>query len=435
MKITVIGQWHLGTVTASCLAAAGHEVTGYDPDSDVISGLAAGRIPVMEPGLAELIGEQVTKGNLRFSDNPAEAVRDAEIAWVAFDTPVDEKDQADVDYVIEQVHLVFPHLGKGVLVLISSQLPVGTTRRLEQDYAQRFGSRRVTFAFSPENLRLGRALSAFTEADRVVIGTRSERDKAMLSALFRPFTKRIEWMQIESAEMTKHALNAFLATSIVFMNEVAGICEAVGADAREVERGLKSDVRIGQNAYLAPGSAFAGGTLARDVAFLEEVGGRTARNVRLLSAVRPSNDFHKTWTASAATRLCNGDLQGARVAVWGLTYKPGTNTLRRSAALELCRWLVEQGADVHAHDPSVVELPPESMSFVSLHATPADALQGAHLLILATAWPQYRLISAETIVSAMAKPYVIDPSRFVEQNVLSDPRIVYAAFGRGNPLP
>jgi UDPglucose 6-dehydrogenase len=435
LKIAVLGQWHLGTVTAGCLAAAGHDVTGFDPDPGIVSDLKTGQLPVMEPGLAELIGDQVKKGRLRFSDDAVEAVTGAEIVWVAFDTPVDENDHADVEHVVGQVTRVFPHLERSALVLVSSQLPVGTTRRLEQAYSATFGEGLVTFAASPENLRLGRALQDFTKPDRIVVGIRDDRDRPKLSALFAPFTQTIEWMLVESAEMTKHALNAFLATSVAFANEIAGICEDVGADARQVERGLKSDGRIGPGAYLSPGSAFAGGTLARDIGFLEEIGDRTSHNVRLLSAVRQSNDFQKTWTARTALRLCGSDLKGKRITVWGLTYKPGTDTLRRSASVELCTWLAEKGAEVHAHDPAVRDLPPALVGRFSLHASAAEALKNSHLLILATAWPQYCQVSAETIVAAMAEPVVIDPNRFAEQTITADRRIVYAAVGRGDLLP
>src|SRR5262249_19142379 len=231
------------------------------------------------------------------------------------------------------------HLRDGAIVLVSSQLPVGSTARLAAM------APRLRFACSPENLRLGKAIEVFTKPDRVIVGVRDMETRILLAQLFAPITSQLEWMTIESAEMTKHAINAFLAVSVTFANELASVCERVGADAKEVERGLKTESRIGPKAYLAPGAAFAGGTLARDVAFLTELGARHGLVLPLLGGVRPSNDAHQQW---ARRRLEDrlGSLAGATVAVWGLTYKPGTDTLRRSAAIELCRSLAAAGATV-----------------------------------------------------------------------------------------
>ncbi|MBA3872819.1 MAG: UDP-glucose/GDP-mannose dehydrogenase family protein, partial [Anaerolineae bacterium] len=267
MEICVVGLWHLGMVTAACMAKIGHHVTGYDADKDLIEKLQAGETPLFEPGLKDLIQAGITTGNLQFSAEAA-AVAQAELVWVTYDTPVDENDVADVDFVVDQVTHLLPFMRQDTLVLISSQLPVGTTARLEAAYHTANPNGSITFAYSPENLRLGNAIRVFMEPDRIIIGIRHETDKVRIAEALKPITNNIEWMSAESAEMTKHALNAFLATSVAFMNEIATLCEQVGADAREVERGLKSEVRIGPRAYLRPGGAFAGGTLARDLVFL-----------------------------------------------------------------------------------------------------------------------------------------------------------------------
>jgi UDPglucose 6-dehydrogenase len=247
-----------------------------------------------------------------------------------------------VESVVRAAASLFPHLRDGAVMLVSSQLPVGTTQRLESMFAETAGGRRAGFAYSPENLRLGKAIDVFAHPDRVVAGVRSEADRATIAELLRPFTDRIEWMSVESAEMTKHALNAFLATSVTFINEIAALCEQVGADASEVERGLKSEARIGPKAYLSPGGAFAGGTLARDVMFLSELGRQKGIATHLLSSVKTSNDAHRQWAQRRLAQLLDG-VSGRTVAVWGLTYKPGTDTLRRSSAIELCKWLGSQG--------------------------------------------------------------------------------------------
>ena len=259
MKVCVLGLWHLGTVTAACLAAGGHQVSGLDFDQAVVANLKNGQPPLFEPGLEELVKQGLESGRLDFSSSAAEAVREARVIWVTYDTPVDDDDNADVEYVVERVARLFPYLEAGQAVLISSQLPVGTSKQLEALFAAARPGVAVSFSYSPENLRLGKAISVFSQPDRVVIGVRAEESRKRFAELLAPFTTHIEWMSVESAEMTKHALNAFLATSVTFINEIAAICEQVGADAKEVERGLKSESRIGPKAYLGPGGAFAGG--------------------------------------------------------------------------------------------------------------------------------------------------------------------------------
>ncbi|OGN64105.1 MAG: hypothetical protein A3E26_04460 [Chlamydiae bacterium RIFCSPHIGHO2_12_FULL_49_32] len=428
MNICVLGLWHLGTVTAACLASSGHRVAGLDFDEPIIRNLQEGRPPLFEPGLEDLVKMGLRNRSLSFTTDSVAALKDANIIWVAYDTPVDEEDRADVSFVIERVESVFAHIPKGALVLISSQLPVGTTRLLEEIYAKSFLDKQISFAYSPENLRLGKAISIFTEPDRVVVGIRSERDKLPIAAMLRPFTERIEWMSVESAEMTKHALNAFLATSVVFINEIATICEQVGADAKEVERGLKSEARIGQKAYLSPGGAFAGGTLARDISFLTELGERSGKKLPMLSNVRTSNAEHKNWARNKLLELVE-HWRGFSVAVWGLTYKPGTDTLRRSSAIELCRWLVKMGVSVQAHDPVVKALPEDLAPHVALCTSELAALEGARALVVATQWPDYRAVGADKILAMGEAPLILDPDRFLVKTLGSDPRLRYFAVG------
>jgi UDPglucose 6-dehydrogenase len=422
MKICVFGLWHLGTVTAACLAYAGHQVVGLDFDSGVVDGLKGGKPPLFEPGLAELI-----RGcsNLSFTKDAESALKYAEVVWVTFDTPVDQDDNADVDYVVKCVERLFPFMKPGMLVLISSQLPVGSTRRLESACPVEG----ISFAYSPENLRLGKAIEVFTKPDRVVVGIRSERDRERIEAIFRPWNPRIEWMSVESAEMTKHAVNAFLATSVTFINELAGICEWVGADAKEVERGLKSESRIGPKAYLSPGAAFAGGTLARDVSFLTQIGAKHQLPTHLLSGVHAANNAHKNWARRRLGELL-GSLQGRRIAVWGLTYKPGTDTLRRSSSVELCLWLNQQGACVQAHDPAIRSLPAELGDTIGLYSEASAALADADALVVATEWPDYKQIASATLATAMKSPTVLDASRFLASTLGADPRIRYLTVGK-----
>jgi UDPglucose 6-dehydrogenase len=432
VKVCVLGLWHLGTVTAACLAAGGHDVTALDLDPTVVADLAAGRPPLFEPGLEDLVKAGLTTGHLRFTTDVAQASKGADLVWVTYDTPVDDDDRANIEAVVSRTRKLFPHLCDGALVLVSSQVPVGTTRRLEQLFAEESGGRTVGFACSPENLRLGKAIEVFTHPDRVIVGVRSAADRAKVVELFRPFTDRIEWMSVESAEMTKHALNAFLATSVTFINEIAAICEQVGADAADVERGLKSETRIGLKAYLSPGGAFAGGTLARDIVFLSQLGQARGVATNLLSSVKVSNDAHRQWANHRLVQLLGG-VRGKTVALWGLTYKPGTDTLRRSSAVELCHWLHEQGATVHAHDPAVKKLPPDLVSYLRLADNPLEAATGASALIVTTAWPEYRHVVADQVAGRMVRPLVLDANRFLGETLGRDGGIEYFSVGKPNP--
>jgi UDPglucose 6-dehydrogenase len=237
-------------------------------------------------------------------------------------------------------------------------------------------------------------------------------------------------MSVESAEMSKHALNAFLAASVAFINEIAALCEQVGADAADVERALKSDTRIGPKAYLSPGGAFAGGTLARDVVFLSALGRTRGVTTPVLSSVTSSNDAHRGW---AQRRLCQllDDVSGVTVGVWGLTYKPGTDTLRRSNAIELCRWLVEHGASVRAHDPAVAALPADLAGHMTLADSPLATLDGASALVVATPWPMYRDIAPADAAARMSRCLVLDANRFTAATFGSDRRIEYFSVGKG----
>ena len=428
MKVCVVGLWHLGTVTAACLASGGHKVTGLDFDQQIITDLKNGQPPLFEPGLEDLVKKGLASGDLDFSADPAEAICDAQVIWVAYDTPVDENDKADVEYVVDRVSQIFPYLEAGQEVLISSQLPVGTSKRLELLFAQSRPNIDVSFSYSPENLRLGKAISVFTHPDRVVIGVRNEKSRNVFAELLAAYTDHIEWMSVESAEMTKHALNAFLATSVTFINEIAAICEQVGADAKEVERGLKSESRIGPKAYLGPGGAFAGGTLARDIAFLTQIGQQKDLPLHLIPAVRSSNDAHKNWPRRRLAQLL-GDLAGKTVAIWGLTYKPGTDTLRRSSAIELCQWLLSQHVQVKAHDPAVKSLP-KDLTAIQLCSLPIEAAEGADALVIATEWPDYRAVSLLEAIAVMRSSIILDANRFLVDQIKSISDVTYIAVGK-----
>jgi UDPglucose 6-dehydrogenase len=419
MRIAVAGLWHLGTVTAGCLAAAGHNVIGIDEDSGLIDRLNAAELPVAEPGLQEIIQDELATGRLRFTTSFAEA-NHADVVWVAYDTPVDDQDRADTEFVHSRALALAAQMRPGAVLLVSSQMPVGSIARLERESA----SPAVRFACSPENLRLGKALQVFRTPDRVVVGVRDAETRAVLEGVWAPFSPRIEWMSVESAEMTKHAINSFLATSICFINEIATLCERTGADALEVERGLKSDLRIGPGSYLHAGGAFAGGTLARDIAFLRSISQQTATGVPLIDGVYSSNQYHKTWLPRRVAEVFP-ELAGTTVAILGLTYKPGTNTLRRSSAVEAAQWLHAQGARVRAFDPQIFDLPEELRSVIELAPTAEAAVEGAAALVVMTPWPEFKEINAQA-----APPIVFDAARFLEPVLASRPGVRYFSIGR-----
>jgi UDPglucose 6-dehydrogenase len=424
VRVAVLGLWHLGSVTSACLAAAGHDVTGTDPDAGVVAELAEGRAPLHEPGLDDLLRAGLDAGRLRFHAAPADALAGADALWVCFDTPVDEEDRADVGWVRAQLDVVADAIAPGTLVLISSQVPAGFSRALAADWA----GRGLRFGCSPENLRLGRAIEAFQSPDRVVVGLSDpERDQALVEALLAPFTDRVVWMSVESAEMTKHALNAFLATSVTFANELARLCELTGADASEVAAGLKSEPRIGPRAYVAPGAPFAGGTLARDVRFLQGFGDAGGLDTPLFDGLIASNEAHRAWVRDhLAPRLGDGP-----VAVLGLTYKAGTSTLRRSAAVGLTRWLVKRGAEVRAYDPKAVVEPGTLPAAVTLAPSAAEAIRGAGVTVIATPWPEFRALTGDDLAAAMPRPVVIDEG-WAAPALAGDPRITYIAPGRAH---
>jgi UDPglucose 6-dehydrogenase len=427
MNVAVLGLWHLGPVTAACMAAAGHRVMAFDPDPAIVAALAASRPPVAEPGLAALITQGIQSGTLSFTTDRAHAVRQADVVWVTFDTPVDQYDTANVDHVTRQIEAAFPDLTDGSIVLCSSQLPVGTVRTLEESWSRAAAARVVSFACSPENLRLGKAIDIFMHPDRVVVGLRDDRARDRLATLLAPVTDRVEWMSVESAEMTKHAVNAFLATSVTFINELATLCEGSGADAKEVERGLRTERRIGPHAYLSPGGAFAGGTLGRDVAFLRTLGASLRCSTPLMDGVLASNTTHSRW-ACRRLESAIADLAGAKIAVWGLTYKPSTDTLRRSPAIEVCQWLVDKDADVHVHDPEAEELP-LSLS-VTRHQDPVDAAAGARALLVETNWPCYLEVDRDRLAAVAPDLLILDANRFLELTLGADRRFRVATVGQ-----
>lgn len=421
MKITVLGMWHLGCVTAACCAKY-CRVVGFDSNRDWIETLKSGVAPIREPGLNELIGEGLKSGMLTFSSDFSEDCTDNDVLWLCIDTPVDDDDVSDIDAVLSPLRAAAVHLKSGTMVIVSSQLPVGTCRLLELEFPN------LEFVCLPENLRLGKALDVFLTPDRIVVGTRTEHIRPRLLELLRPFSSNLMFMTTESAEMVKHALNAFLAVSVTFANEIGLVCEQVGADAGEVVGALKADVRIGPSAYLNAGGPFAGGTLARDAVTLSRLGQVYSLPLHVVPAAKKSNDAHRLW-AYRKLQSCLGAVSGKTVAILGLTYKPGTNTLRRSAAIELIDLLIRDGAVVHAHDPIIDSMDGLPVGTVLKNSCLA-AVEQADALIVCTEWPDFRNQAWAELAGAMKGRVVIDANRFLREKLSGVADIQYFSVGR-----
>ncbi|MEK6884572.1 MAG: nucleotide sugar dehydrogenase, partial [Nanoarchaeota archaeon] len=316
-------------------------------------------------------------------------------------------------------------LSQNAVVIVSSQMPVNSIKSLEAHFNSICPEKNINFACSPENLRLGNAINVFLNPDRIIVGVRSDKTKLVIKQLLNPITDKIEWMSVESAEMTKHAINSFLATSVVFANEIASICEMTGADAKEVERGLKSEQRIGYKAYLSPGVAFSGGTLARDIEFLKEISKKHQLSIPLLESIKTSNDNHKSWAKRKIQKIFP-NLKGINITVWGITYKSDTDTLRRSLTVELCNWLISQGASIKIYDPIVKEFPAEWFGVASIFDNLSESLEDSQLLLIGTKCNQYEDYFKN--YEMKKKLILLDPNRFLSFLEKSE-KITYISVG------
>ena len=423
-RIAVVGLWHLGTVTAAVMAEAGHDVLALD-DTAIVEALEAGRLPVAEPGLSDLWQAQCDAGRLHLTSR-WEDLADRSYVWICYDTPLDAADRPDVAFVQRRVEQAVDALTGPATIAISSQMPVGSVALLEA-YATARGRSDIGFVSIPENLRLGGAIAYLRAPDRFVVGSRRQADRDRVTAVLSPLHAAVVAVGVESAEMTKHALNAFLATSVVFANEIAAVAERVGADAREVEEGLKSDIRIGRRAYVRAGEAFAGGTLARDLGFLMHLGDEFGVSPIQIEATRSSNEQHKFWVDRKIRELVGG-VSGPRVAVLGLTYKPGTDTLRSSTAVALAERLTHDGIAVVAYDPAIVDDRPELAGIAVRVSNLETALRDADVAVVMTPWPEFRDIPAAAW-ETMRTRSIVDPQRFLEATAAPHADR-YIAFGR-----
>ena len=337
MKIGVAGLWHLGVMYAVGLAELGHDVIAYDPNFEAISNLNNGNLLVYEPQLQEMLLANINTGGLKFTNLEGE-LEEVDLLVLAYDTPVDNEDNADAEFVIAEFTRIVENLSPSTHILVSSQLPVGSCEQIE-NISKKFGHTGGVTA-QPENLRLGKAVESFFNPKRIIAGTFDGKPNHDVEGVFKGINAPIIWMQRRSAEVTKHALNAFLATSVTFMGELSEICELVGADAKEVEIGLKSDPRIGIGAYLSPGLGFAGGTLARDVRKLSSLQSEIRSEPAIFTSLMISNRHNNSWVSRSLESIPMV-LGGLKICFWGVSYTDNTDTLRRSEIYQLMKDLAK----------------------------------------------------------------------------------------------
>ena len=409
MKIFVQGLWHCGCVVSSCLSSLKHNVVAYDDNKKIISNLKKNITPIFEPKLKDLIKKSIKDGKLSFANN-LEKLNTSNIIWFTYDTPVNEYDQADTKYVLDRIKNTLKKLNSNKCVIISSQLPVGSIKLLE-NYSNNVLKKKFYFFCIPENLRLGNSISSFLHADRIIIGYRDIRSKKKISSFLKTINTNLIWMKIESAEITKHAINSFLASSISFINEISSICEYTNADAKEVEEGLKSETRIGRKAFLSPGVPFAGGTLGRDVNYLNEISKIKKLNTKLLSSIKASNENHKQWIYSHLKYLIlNKKIK--RVTIWGLAYTENTDTLRRSFAIEISSWLKQYGIKVGGFDSNIKKFSSKINNIIQQLPSPTSLISNVDVLIILGKSKEFLKISQNVMQRLNKKLVIIDPNYF-----------------------
>ena len=409
-KVAVVGLWHLGCSITAAWTRLGLTVAAIDFDAQTIGELESGRPPLYEPGLAETLADGLSRGTLSVSGDPA-AVKGCRFVFLAYDTPVRDDDSSDLSPIWAAINACGPHMDRGAIVVISAQLPVGTAQRIRDRLQELDASLEVVC--SPENLRLGEAIRCYLEPGHIVIGAETAEAGDAVEALFAPMRARCIRMSLASAELVKHCINSFLATSVTLANQWADIAGAVGADFADVGVALRADPRIGERAYITPGIGFSGGTLGRDLRVLDDVN-RTALGGRapLFGDVWRYNQHRVEVVARRASEILGG-LAQRRIGLLGMTYKPGTSTLRRSLPLAVACDLVARGTAISAHDPkadwSDVALP----KGLEVAPTPYGAAEGADLIILLTEWPEYRELDFRRLAGAMRRPLLLDTKGFL----------------------
>jgi UDPglucose 6-dehydrogenase len=431
MKIAVVGTGYVGLVTGTCLAETGNHVCCVDIDERKVNKLKNGQITIYEPGLEKLFERNLKEERLYFTTSLKEGLEEAEIVFLALPTPPGEDGSADLKYVLGVAHDIGKLLTDYKIIIDKSTVPVGTAEKVRAAISQNYKGE-FDVVSNPEFLREGVAVDDFLKPDRIVIGTTSERAKTMLTELYAPYVRQgnpIIFMDERSAELTKYAANAFLATKISFMNEIAQMCERLGADVDMVRKGIGSDERIGKR-FLFPGIGYGGSCFPKDVKALVHSAKEAGYNFHILDAVTEVNEKQKSHLATKIKRYF-GNLAGKHFALWGLAFKPNTDDIREAPALEIIQELLDAGATVACFDPeamnNVKAIFGDKISFCE---TPYDCLQNADALIIATEWNEFRTPDFDKILSTLKEPVIFDGRNVFDVAVMEKKGFHYESIGR-----
>ena len=439
MKVTMIGTGYVGLVTGACFAEVGNDVVCLDVDADKIKILNDGGIPIFEPGLKEMVARNRAAGRIRFTTDVAAAVAHGDIQFIAVGTPPDEDGSADLKYVTAAARNIGRHMTESKVVVDKSTVPVGTADRVRAAIAEELAARGTNIEFSvvsnPEFLKEGAAVDDFMKPDRVVIGANDERARTAMRALYAPFQRnheRMIFMDIRSAELTKYAANAMLATRISFMNEIANLAEKMGADVELVRQGIGSDPRIGYH-FLYAGCGYGGSCFPKDVQALQRTASEAGLPFRILDAVEAVNDAQKQILAGKIVKRFGEDLSGRRFAVWGLAFKPNTDDMREAPARELIAELLRRGATITAYDPVAMHEAQRVFGDdkrIRYADNPMQAIEGAEALVIVTEWKEFRSPDFRRLKEMLSTPAIFDGRNLYDPVMVRDLGFEYFPLGR-----
>lgn len=438
MNIAIVGTGYVGLVSGACFADTGANVTCVDVDINKIERLKKGEIPIYEPGLDELVLKNMKAGRLKFTSSLSEVLNEQEIVFSAVGTPPDEDGSADLKYVLQVAKTIGQNLNKYLVVVTKSTVPVGTARKVRATIQEELDKRGVDIAFdvasNPEFLKEGNAIKDFMSPDRVVVGIESERAKTILTRLYKPFlinNFRVIFMDIPSAEMTKYASNSMLATRISFMNDIANLCECVGADVNMVRQGIGSDTRIGRK-FLYAGCGYGGSCFPKDVKALIKTADDCGYSMEVLKAVEHVNEKQKSILFHKLQAAYNGEsLKGKTIALWGLSFKPETDDMRESTALVIIKLLKEAGCTIRAFDPVAMDECRRRVGDDVIYCRDKyEAVFHADALLLLTEWKEFRLPSWDVVGSTMNKKLIIDGRNIFDPEELAEAGFEYHCIGR-----
>lgn len=437
MNIVIVGTGYVGLVSGTCFAEMGVNVTCVDVDREKIEALQYGNIPIYEPGLDELILRNYREGRLCFTTDLASCLDDAEIVFSAVGTPPDEDGSADLKYVLEVARSVGKNINKYIVLVIKSTVPVGTAQKVKSTIQEELDKRGVNISFdvasNPEFLKEGAAIKDFMSPDRVVVGVESERAKELMAKLYRPFLLnnfRVIFTDIPSAEMIKYAANSMLATRISFMNDIANLCELVGADVNMVRKGIGADSRIG-NKFLYPGCGYGGSCFPKDVKALIKTAEKNNYDMKVLKAVEEVNEQQKEMLFHKLSVYYRGELKGKTIALWGLAFKPETDDMREATSLVIIEKLLHAGCNVRVYDPVAMEECQRRLGNKVVYATDIyDTVLNADALLLLTEWKQFRMPVWEIVKKKMNHSLIIDGRNIYDVQEMQNIGIAYMCIGR-----